>query len=90
LRLQGLEYGHIHIKLYLILFYKGTNTTLIIMTPQYGSDNHVGEFIEQFYKEYEFEHQKKITITSDVRVHGVGVNDILNSMVMEKTIRDPK
>jgi hypothetical protein len=60
------------------------------MTPQYGSDNHVGEFVEQFYQEYEFEIQKKITITSDVGVHGVGVNDMFNSVVMKKTIRDPK
>jgi 5-oxoprolinase (ATP-hydrolysing) len=90
LRLQGFKDENIHTNLYLNLRYEGTDTAMMIMTPQDGSNNYAGEFVKQFHQEYGFELQKRNILISDVRVHGVGVTDILKPVVMEKTVGEPK
>jgi 5-oxoprolinase (ATP-hydrolysing) len=90
LRLQGFKDENIHTNLYLNLRYEGTDTAMMIRTPQDGSNNYAGEFLKQFRQEYGFELQKRNILISDVRVHGVGVTNILKPVVMEKTVGEPK
>lgn len=90
LRLQGFTDENIHTNLYLNLRYEGTDTAMMIRTPQDGSNNYAGEFLKQFRQEYGFELQKRNILISDVRVRGVGVTNILKPVLMEKTLREPK
>lgn len=90
LRLQGFKDENIHTNLYLNLRYEGTDTAMMIRTPQDGSNNYAGEFLKQFRQEYGFELQKRNILISDVRVRGVGVTNILKPVVMEKAVGKPK
>ena len=81
LKLQGLKDENIHSNLYFNLPYEGTNTTMMIKTPQDRANNYAGEFLKQFCQEYGFELQWRNIHISDVRVRGVGVINILKPMI---------
>ena len=90
LRVQCFKDENIQTGLYLNLRYKGTDTAMMIWTPQDGGNNYAAKFVQRFFQEYGFELQKRNILMSDVRVFGFGVTDMLKLVAMEKTTGEPK
>lgn len=90
---QGFVEQNITIDAYLNLRYEGTDTSIMVK-KQINEDGSCGDyavdFVKLFEQEYGFKLQNRNILICDVRVHGIGVTNILKPQALDPISGDPK
>ncbi|XP_054803487.1 5-oxoprolinase 1-like [Prosopis cineraria] len=84
LQQQGFKDENIVTETYLNLRYEGTDTSIMVKQAVEGGNatDYASEFLKLFRREYGFNLQNRNILISDIRVHGVGVTDILKPQAL--------